>query len=119
LRALEDRGERGAVPLEPLAGAAVEGPEMTLPQYVELLRWTARRFAPRAKERDAFALPVSSVPVRASPGWWTGCVFRIEEAFGTVVGLPSALHAFALATGRSRLRGLSRARHFHQAAPTS
>ena len=119
LRALEDHGEHGVVPLEPLAGAAAEGPEMTLPAYVELLRWTGRRFAPRAPDRDASAPPVTSAPVRASPSWWTGCVFRIEEAFGTAVGLPAALQAFAIATGRRRLLGLSRTAHLRQAASTS
>jgi hypothetical protein len=118
LRAVEGRGERGAARLEPLAGAGMERPEITLPEYVELLRWTARRFTPGARNRHASALPVSSAPVRASPDWWTGCVFRIEKAFGTAVGLPAALQAFAIATGRSSLRGLSRTVRFHQAAPT-
>jgi hypothetical protein len=48
-----------------------------------------------------------TVPARASPDWWIGCVFRIEEAFGSAIGLPLALQAFAVATGRKMLRGLS------------
>jgi REP element-mobilizing transposase RayT len=95
--------------LEPLVGESAESPAMTIPAYLDLLRWTADRLVPVPPTRELPSRPEPAVPARASPDWWVGCVFRIEQVFGSAVGLPSALQDFAAATGRRRLRGLVRA----------
>ena len=108
LRALEGDEGLAVEPLKPLVGETEQSPAMKTRDYVALLRWTAERTGAESANRIAASRPDPSVPVRASPDWWIGSVFRIEDAFGCAVGLPLSLQAFAVATGRRLLRGLSR-----------
>jgi REP element-mobilizing transposase RayT len=92
-------------PLAPLTGPGEGGPHLTVRAYVDLVRWTERRSRSAPEERaDA---PDGWMPeaVRAPPGWWIGCAWRIEEVFATAVGLPRSLRTFAIATGRQWLHG--------------
>jgi len=97
LRAMKSGAVRPDAPLRPMTGTGTCGPEMTLQAYVELVSRTGR----------PFSRPTIPAGIRAPPDWWIGCVLRIEEVFATAVGLPTALRQFAIATGRSRLRGLA------------
>jgi REP element-mobilizing transposase RayT len=97
LRSMNSGAVRPDAPLRPLTGPGTSGPELTLRAYVELVARTGR---PSSR-------PTIPAGIRASPDWWIGCVLRIEEVFAAAVGLPDSLREFAIATGRTRLRGLA------------
>jgi REP element-mobilizing transposase RayT len=107
LRSLGSDPRAGDAPLQAMAGIngpAVQG--ITVNAYIDLADCTGR--LARSDKRGAISANAARAleVIRGSPHWWTGCVHRIEEVFGSTVGMPRTLKSHALETGRSCLRGV-------------
>jgi REP element-mobilizing transposase RayT len=107
LRTLEEGSGQLEDALSPVTGPASGGPVVSMREYVDLLRWSAGRTSPGFDDAGTDPGPRISRRPLGSPDWWIGCVQRIEEVFGSAVGLPASLQQFALATGRSWVKCLA------------
>lgn len=106
LRTLESNPGSAIAPLQAFVGELFDdAPSLSVAGYISLVEWT-RRLA-RSESRSAIetTLPNAFTRIRGSPGWWSGCVLRIEGVFGCAVGTPPVLEAHASATGRRWLKG--------------
>ena len=106
LRALTGNSDSGRRPLEAVAG--IRGNrhlDFSARAYFDLVAATAQITKPNGHAAlSAHAEPVLKA-IRGSPDWWVGCVARVEDVFGSVVGVPATLRAHAERTGRRCLRG--------------
>jgi len=92
--------------LEPLAGQHLTPrPNITLGEYIKLLRWCMERSENTSPPVTPSSLPSALNTMRWSPHRWLTCLQRIESGFGTAVGHVDSLKRHAAATGRAWLRG--------------
>ncbi len=104
LRALTGHPDADPRPLEAVAGVGNNHLDFSVRAYVDLVTATAQITKPNGHGTLSAYAPVLK-PIRGSPDWWVGCVARIEDVFGSVVGVPATLRAHAERTGRRCLRG--------------
>ena len=106
LRSLEADPQARDALLEPLAGVRCSGASrLTVGAYIDLVDCTGRMMRPGKRGSIPDHAVAALAAIRGSPAWWTGCVSRIEAAFGSVVGVPRTLRQRAEETGRRCLRG--------------
>ena len=108
LRTIRESQEGSSELLRPIGGERIDGgPVLSLARYLELLEWTRRLSrgptTPHSEPSESI-LPTGPPRVR---DWWIGCVLRIEQVFGSAVGLPRTLRRFASSTGRRWVRGVA------------
>ena len=106
LRALHADPELADTPIEALAGVK-DGiaPALTTRAYVDLVDYTGRAIRPDKRGAISKEAARALEAIRGSPSWWAAGAQRIEQAFGSVVGIPATLKQHASATGRRYVRG--------------
>ena len=106
LRALSETPSLADLPIEALAGVQSSAvPTLTLRAYINLVDSTGR--ITRLDKRGAIPREAADTleAIRGSPNWWAATAHRIEQSFGTAVGIPTTLKRHAESTGRRFLRG--------------
>lgn len=78
---------------------------LTVAAYLDLLANSGRLASNKSVDVTSKRAIRALKTIRGSPTWWMGCVSRVEDVFGSVVGVPRTLRDHASEIGRRSFRG--------------